>query len=132
MELINSPFIMKFVRSFKDDYYIYFLLEFVQGIELFDAIREIGLLNVHQTRFYISQMILQLEYLHTNCIIYRDLKPENIMVTSTVTLSDTASLKGLLSACMAAPLLCPAFTRCHLSFYQSRQGGCSIFLLQRI
>ena len=33
---------MKFERSFKDEANIYFLMEYVSGMELFDAIREIG------------------------------------------------------------------------------------------
>ena len=33
---------MKFIRSFKDNNNIYFLNEYVKGLELFDVIREIG------------------------------------------------------------------------------------------
>jgi serine/threonine protein kinase len=54
---------------------------------MFDAIRDIGILNSVQCRFYISSIILGLEYLHLNSIIYRDLKPENIMVDIDVTKS---------------------------------------------
>ncbi len=49
-------------------------------MELFDAIREIGLLGTYDSQFYISQLILSVEYLHSQKIIYRDIKPENIMV----------------------------------------------------
>ncbi len=36
---------MEYLRSFKDEHYIYFLTELINGMELFDAIRVIGLLN---------------------------------------------------------------------------------------
>jgi cGMP-dependent protein kinase len=45
---------MKFIKTFKDDYHIFFLLEFIQGMELFDGIREIGLLSTYKSQFYIS------------------------------------------------------------------------------
>lgn len=68
-------------RTFRDENSVYFLLEFLEGVELFDAIREIGLMTNEQSRFYIGSMILAIEYLHNLKIIYRDLKPENMMVS---------------------------------------------------
>ena len=40
--MVNFPFIMNFYKSMKDNINIYFLTELVLGMELFDAIREIG------------------------------------------------------------------------------------------
>lgn len=77
---INSPFLVHFYRSFKDDHYIYFLLEYIKGCELFETIREIGLLSRNIAKFYMASLILCVEYLHIRSVIYRDLKPENVMV----------------------------------------------------
>lgn len=80
LSLISSPFVMEFIRSYKDDHYIYFLTEFINGIELFDAIRMIGLLTPKQTIFYAAQLLHIIESMHDKSLIYRDLKPENVMV----------------------------------------------------
>ena len=40
--MVNFPFAMQFIRTYKDDYQIYFLLEYIKGMELFDVIRDIG------------------------------------------------------------------------------------------
>lgn len=77
---MNFPFIMGFVRTFKDDISVYFLVQYIKGMELFDVIRELGLLNKEQTQYYVGIMIFALEHLHSKGIVYRDLKPENIMV----------------------------------------------------
>ena len=77
---ISSPFVMEFIRSFKDEHYIYFLTEFINGMELFDAIRVIGLLTADQTMFYGAQLLHILQTFHEKQFIYRDLKPENVMV----------------------------------------------------
>ena len=49
LEEIIYPFIMSFIRTFKDDLSVYFLVEYIKGMELFDVIREIGLLSVKDT-----------------------------------------------------------------------------------
>jgi len=72
---ITSPFIMEYIRSYKDEHYIYFLTEFINGMELFDAIRVIGLLNADQTIFYGAQLLYIIETIHNKSFIYRDLKP---------------------------------------------------------
>jgi len=42
---IDHPFLMSFHRTFRDEVNVYFLTEFIVGKDLFDAIRDIGLLN---------------------------------------------------------------------------------------
>ena len=78
---IDHPFIVKLVKCLEDEKYIYFLMEYLKGKELFQVIRDIGLLNKEQTNFFIASMLIAINYLHTRKIIYRDIKPENIVVT---------------------------------------------------
>ena len=77
---IDHPFILKLVKTFKDQLRIYFLTEYIQGIELYDAMQEIYLLSNELSKFYVGCLLLILEYLHERFIYYRDLKPENIMI----------------------------------------------------
>jgi cGMP-dependent protein kinase len=77
---IDHPFIMKMVKYLKNESYIFFLNEYIKGKELWEVIRDIGLLNKEQTQFYGASILLAMDYLHNQKIIYRDLKPENVMV----------------------------------------------------
>ena len=77
---IDHQFIVKLVKSLRDKKFIYFLEEYINGKDLFDTIREIGLLSKYQNQFYSASLFLTLNFLHTKKIIFRDIKPENIMV----------------------------------------------------
>jgi serine/threonine protein kinase len=37
-------------------------------------------MNEESARFYFIQILLAIEFLHKNLILYRDLKPENILI----------------------------------------------------
>ena len=76
----DHPFIMKMVKYLKNDSYIFFINEYIKGKELWEVIRDIGLLNKEQTQYYGGSILLAIDYLHKQKIIYRDIKPENVMV----------------------------------------------------
>ena len=33
---------MQFIKTFKDEFYVYILIEFVKGVELFDVMKTVG------------------------------------------------------------------------------------------
>lgn len=76
---IDHCFILKLIKTFKDYKRVYFLLEYVRGADMFDVIRELGLLSSEDARFYTCCLLIILEHLHERDIVYRDLKPENVM-----------------------------------------------------
>ena len=77
---LDHIFIMKLVKTFKDSRRLYFLLEYIEGLDLFDVIRELGLLKESDSQFYVACIFIIFEHLHERNIIYRDLKPENMVV----------------------------------------------------
>lgn len=77
---ISHPFIVNYFLSFQDETFIYFLFEYIPGGEFFTLLRQIIRFPAENVRFYSSQIILAIEYLHSKDIIYRDLKPENILI----------------------------------------------------
>ena len=76
----SNPFLVRLFATFQNSTDVYFLMEYVQGGELFHLIRRVGRLSNDISRFYIAEIVLALEYLHRENIAHRDLKPENIIL----------------------------------------------------
>lgn len=77
---LTHPFIIKLYWTHHDRTFLYMLLEFAAGGELFSYLRKAGRFPVNTGVFYSAEIILSLEYLHSLMIAYRDLKPENILL----------------------------------------------------
>lgn len=82
LQQVNHPFIIKLMWSHIDKSSIHFLFPFVNGGELFYHLRKCERFPVNRVRFYSSEIVSALAYLHSLKIVYRDLKPENILLDS--------------------------------------------------
>ena len=79
---MSHPFIVSMDGFSQDERYLYLVLEFVSGGELFTYLRRIGKLTAAHGAFYGAQVTSMFEYLHSMNICYRDLKPENLLIAS--------------------------------------------------
>jgi len=80
LEKIDHPFLVKLYYAFQNDVKLYLVTEFAQGGELFFHLKRERKFLENKVRIYACEIVLALEYLHNNNIIYRDLKPENILL----------------------------------------------------
>lgn len=55
-------------------------MDFLNGGDLFFHLRKNVRFSEKRARFYAAEIVLGLECLHKNNVIYRDLKPENILL----------------------------------------------------
>ena len=83
MVQINSPFIVNIKFAFQDESKLYIVSDFMQGGDMFYHLHSQKKFDESRARFYAIELILGIEFLHKNNMIYRDLKPENILMDST-------------------------------------------------
>ena len=85
MSSLEHPFIIHLNSAYKTKDYIFFLIEYVNGINLRTYIekqKKKELRDLQIVKFYGAILFLVLQYLNQRKIIHRDLKPENIMMNS--------------------------------------------------
>lgn len=80
MKVIKHPFVVQMYEIIEVPKYLFLIMEFVQGGDLFDAISQANKLPEDVCRVYFAQIVLGLEYLHSLGITHRDMKPENILI----------------------------------------------------
>ena len=82
MKILRHPNIVHLYSVIQTNQYIYLIMEYISGKELFDYIIKKGKLQeIEACKFY-QQIISGIEYLHKLKIVHRDLKPENLLLDS--------------------------------------------------
>ncbi len=96
MAQIDHPFIARLVKTLNSRDYIFYLLEFIDGVS-FKTYLERRIITSYKVKydvqFYGSIMLSVISYLNKKKIIYRDFKPENMMLDKNVSLPYNILLK---------------------------------------
>ena len=79
---LNHPFLINMHYSFQDSDNLYLLMDLLTGGDLRYHICKKRYFTEDQTKFFLSCILLGLEYCHFYKIIHRDIKPENLVLDS--------------------------------------------------
>ena len=79
---LNHPFIVNMHFAFQDFSNLYLVMDYLTGGDLRYHISKNHIFSEKQTKFFLSNIILGLEYIHSKNIIHRDIKPENLVCDS--------------------------------------------------
>jgi len=80
LRLLDHPNIVKLHEVYETTEYLYLIMEFVEGEDLFTHLEKKKLYSEKDTSMIIKQVLEALNYCHTLNIAHRDLKSENIII----------------------------------------------------
>jgi len=78
---IDNPWVVELFFAFQDQTNLYFVLEFIQGGDLFALLCRETTIYVDNSKFFVAEIALAIHSVHMNGFIHRDLKPDNILIT---------------------------------------------------
>ena len=79
---LKHPFIVNMHFAFQDFSRLYLVMDLLSGGDLRYHIAKKKTFSEQETKFFIANLILSLEYIHNQKIIHRDVKPENLVLDS--------------------------------------------------
>mmetsp|Transcript_42641 Transcript_42641/g.40940 ORF Transcript_42641/g.40940 Transcript_42641/m.40940 type:complete len:193 (+) Transcript_42641:33-611(+) len=77
---LKHPFLINMFYAFSDYENLYLVTDLVTGGDLRYHLTKKKQFSEDQTKFFISCIMVGLEYMHNNGVIHRDIKPENLLL----------------------------------------------------
>lgn len=82
LESVQHPFVIRLHCAFHDHGRLYLLMDWHNGGHLLKLLHEHAPFMEKEVRFYMAELVLAIEGLHSRGIVHRDLKPENVLLDS--------------------------------------------------
>ncbi|KAH0795538.1 kinase-like protein [Histomonas meleagridis] len=79
----NHPSIVSLYWSFRAGSTIFFVMNFACGGDLFSLLESVGNLEEDIAIFYLAELIIAVDYLHSLGVVHCDLKPANTLLSTT-------------------------------------------------
>ncbi|KAM3131361.1 hypothetical protein pb186bvf_016543 [Paramecium bursaria] len=79
-EILTGEYVVKAIYSFQHQSSLCFVQEYMHGGDFAKILNQEQAFDEKITKHYIAEILLALEYLHSNNIVHRDLKPDNILL----------------------------------------------------
>ena len=79
---LQHPFLVNMNCAFQDREHLYLIMDYLDGGDLRYHIGNRQFFSERETKFFVANIVLALEYMHRSRIIHRDLKPENLVFDS--------------------------------------------------
>ncbi|KJE90572.1 serine/threonine protein kinase 15 [Capsaspora owczarzaki ATCC 30864] len=104
---LNSPFIIKLYYCFQTVDFLYMVMEYANGGDVFSLLRSVSCLDESWARFYVAELVLALEHIHEMGIVHRDIKPDNLLINRDghIKLADFGLARHGLESCHAKSVL---------------------------
>ncbi|XP_061361838.1 phototropin-1-like [Gastrolobium bilobum] len=101
LDILDHPFLPALYASFQTKTHVCLITDYCPGGELFLLLEQqpSKVLKEDAVRFYAADVVVALEYLHCQGIIYRDLKPENVLLQNNGHVSLTDFDLSCLTSC---------------------------------
>ncbi|PAA54572.1 hypothetical protein BOX15_Mlig033704g2 [Macrostomum lignano] len=80
LQTCRHPFLTQLKYSFQTEDRLCFVMEYVNGGELYFHLLHDRVFSEERTRFYAAEIVTAIGYLHDMNIVYRDLKLENLLL----------------------------------------------------
>ena len=80
MQKLNHPNITKILEMFEDDKFIFIIMEYINGGNLFSFVKKRRKLPEKIAKILYKQIILGIKHIHSKNIVHRDIKLENILI----------------------------------------------------